>query len=116
VWGDGAAAGVVDVRLRGLYEQMYFGPDPDDACRFISGQFKAMVRDLDATANLMFRLGPMPGLKRLGSTRMISIGHASCSQLRTRFLRSAPRRVTDRGSLSLLIADWSTSSPTTTWR
>ena len=27
---------------------MYFGPDPDGAFRFISGQHAAMVRDLDA--------------------------------------------------------------------
>lgn len=40
----------VDVRLRGLTEPMYFGPDPDDACRFISGQFAGMVCDLDADA------------------------------------------------------------------
>jgi SAM-dependent methyltransferase len=41
------SAGFVDVRLRGLCEQMYFGPDPDDACRFVVGQFDSMVRDLD---------------------------------------------------------------------
>jgi hypothetical protein len=29
---------------------MYFGPDPDDAFQFISGQHAAMVRDLDADA------------------------------------------------------------------
>jgi hypothetical protein len=27
---------------------MYFGPEPDDACRFVSGQLAWMVRDLDA--------------------------------------------------------------------
>jgi SAM-dependent methyltransferase len=42
------SAGFVDVRVKGLREPMYFGPDPDDACRFISGQFAWMVRDLDA--------------------------------------------------------------------
>jgi SAM-dependent methyltransferase len=42
------SAGFVDVRLQGLSEPMYFGPDPDDACQFISGQLAWMVRDLDA--------------------------------------------------------------------
>lgn len=42
------AAGFVDVRVRGLTEPMYYGPDPDDAFRFISGNFAWMVRDLDA--------------------------------------------------------------------
>jgi SAM-dependent methyltransferase len=42
------SAGFVDVRLQGLSEPMYFGPDPDDACQFISGLFAWMVRDLDA--------------------------------------------------------------------
>ncbi|MGA9309100.1 MAG: methyltransferase domain-containing protein [Pseudonocardiaceae bacterium] len=42
------SAGFEDVQLRGLSEPMYFGPDPDDALRFISGQHAAMVRDLDA--------------------------------------------------------------------
>jgi SAM-dependent methyltransferase len=42
------SAGFVDVRLQGLSEPMYFGPDPDDACRFVSGQLAWMVRDLDA--------------------------------------------------------------------
>lgn len=41
-------AGFVDVRVRGLTEPMYYGPDPDDAFRFISGNFAWMVRDLDA--------------------------------------------------------------------
>ena len=42
------SAGFVDVRLQGLSEPMYFGPDPDDAFQFISGQFAWMVHDLDA--------------------------------------------------------------------
>jgi ubiquinone/menaquinone biosynthesis C-methylase UbiE len=42
------SAGFEDVALRGVSEPMYFGPDPDDALRFISGQHAAMVRDLDA--------------------------------------------------------------------
>lgn len=42
------SAGFADVRLQGLSEPMYFGPDPDDACRFVSGQLAWMVRDLDA--------------------------------------------------------------------
>jgi hypothetical protein len=45
-----ASAGFVDVRLQGLNEPMYFGPDPDDACRFISGQFAGMVQNLDGGA------------------------------------------------------------------
>ncbi|MFY9808240.1 MAG: class I SAM-dependent methyltransferase [Pseudonocardiaceae bacterium] len=44
------SAGFEDVALRGLSEPMYFGPDPEDAFRFISGQHAAMVRDLDADA------------------------------------------------------------------
>jgi SAM-dependent methyltransferase len=44
------SAGFVDVRVRGLNEQMYFGPDTDDAFQFISGQFGWMLRDLDADA------------------------------------------------------------------
>jgi SAM-dependent methyltransferase len=43
-----SSAGFVDVRLQGLSEPMYFGPDPGDACQFISGQFAWMMRDLDA--------------------------------------------------------------------
>jgi hypothetical protein len=31
-----------------MSEPMYFGPDPDEACRFVSGQLAWMVRDLDA--------------------------------------------------------------------
>ncbi|MDQ4010510.1 MAG: methyltransferase domain-containing protein [Actinomycetota bacterium] len=41
------SAGFSDVHLQGLSEAMYFGPDPDDAFRFISGQHAGMVRDLD---------------------------------------------------------------------
>jgi len=41
------SAGFVDVRLQGLSQPVYFGPDPDDACRFVSGQLAWMVRDLD---------------------------------------------------------------------
>lgn len=43
-----SSAGFADVRLRGLSEPMYFGPDADDACRFVSGQLAWLVRDLDA--------------------------------------------------------------------
>ncbi len=42
------SAGFEDVQLRGLSEPMYFGPDTDDAVRFVSGQHAGMVRDLDA--------------------------------------------------------------------
>lgn len=44
------AAGFADVRLRGLTEPMYAGPDAVDAARFISGQFAGMLRDLDPAA------------------------------------------------------------------
>jgi SAM-dependent methyltransferase len=42
------SAGFTDVRLRGLSEPMYFGPDPDDACRFVSTQFAGLLDELDA--------------------------------------------------------------------
>jgi SAM-dependent methyltransferase len=45
-----ASAGFVDVRLRRVAEPMYFGPDPDDACRFVSTQFAGLLNDLDADA------------------------------------------------------------------
>jgi SAM-dependent methyltransferase len=45
-----ASAGFADVRLRGLSEPMYFGPDPDDACRFVSTQFAGRLNDLEAAA------------------------------------------------------------------
>jgi len=45
-----ALAGFVDVRMQGLSEPMYFGRDPDDASRFISGQLAWLLRDLDADA------------------------------------------------------------------
>jgi SAM-dependent methyltransferase len=41
------AAGFADVRLRGLAEPMYFGPDVDDACRFVLGQFGWLTDELD---------------------------------------------------------------------
>lgn len=44
------SAGFTDVRLHGLSEPMYFGPDPDDACRFVSTQFAGLLEDLDANA------------------------------------------------------------------
>ncbi len=40
-------AGFCDVRVEGLTEPMYFGPDPDDAFRFVSAQHSGLVRDLD---------------------------------------------------------------------
>ena len=44
------SAGFTDVRLRGVSEPMYFGPDPDDACRFVSTQFAGRLDGLDANA------------------------------------------------------------------
>lgn len=43
-------AGFVDVRLRGLAEPMYFGTDPDDALRFVSGLQAGLLAPLDADA------------------------------------------------------------------
>lgn len=43
------SAGFADVQLTGLAEPMYIGPDPGDACRFVTGQFAGMLHDLDAT-------------------------------------------------------------------
>lgn len=43
-----SAAGFSDVRLTGLEEPMYYGPDPDDAFRFVSAQQAGRVGDLDA--------------------------------------------------------------------
>lgn len=43
-------AGFVDVTLHGLAEPMYFGADPDDAFRFVSGLQAGMVAPLDADA------------------------------------------------------------------
>lgn len=42
-----AGAGFVDVTLRGLAEPMYFGADPDDAFRFVSGLQGWMLDGLD---------------------------------------------------------------------
>jgi SAM-dependent methyltransferase len=42
-----SAAGFSDVHLEDLNEPMYFGSDPDDAFRFVSGQHAAMMRELD---------------------------------------------------------------------
>jgi SAM-dependent methyltransferase len=44
------SAGFTDVRLRGVSEPMYFGPDPDDACRFVSTQFAGLLDGLDANS------------------------------------------------------------------
>ncbi|WP_028938264.1 class I SAM-dependent methyltransferase [Pseudonocardia spinosispora] len=41
------SAGFDDIRLTDLRAPMYFGPDPDDACRFISGQLAFLLDDLD---------------------------------------------------------------------
>ena len=46
------SAGFTDVRLRGVSEAMYFGPDPDDACRFVSTQFAGRLDGLDANARV----------------------------------------------------------------
>lgn len=45
-----AGAGFVDVTVRGLAEPMYFGADPDDAFRFVSGLQSWMVASLDPDA------------------------------------------------------------------
>lgn len=52
------AGGFSDVRLQGLSEPMYFGPDPDDTFRFVSGLHAGMVRDLapDTTARALDNL------------------------------------------------------------
>jgi SAM-dependent methyltransferase len=42
------AAGYVDVRLHGLAEPMYFGPDAEDAFEFVSRQHAGLVKGLDA--------------------------------------------------------------------
>ncbi|MFD1524022.1 class I SAM-dependent methyltransferase [Pseudonocardia yunnanensis] len=44
------SAGFTDVRLRGVSEPMYFGPDLDDAYRFVSTQFGGRLDGLDADA------------------------------------------------------------------
>ncbi|CAO5234824.1 class I SAM-dependent methyltransferase [Frankia sp. AgKG'84/4] len=43
-------AGFCDVRVEGLTEPMYFGPDPDEAFQFVSAQHAGLVRDLDPDA------------------------------------------------------------------
>ncbi|WP_245976240.1 class I SAM-dependent methyltransferase [Amycolatopsis palatopharyngis] len=43
-----ASAGFADVRLNGLSEPMYFGPNIEDACEFVAGQFALSLDDLDA--------------------------------------------------------------------
>jgi ubiquinone/menaquinone biosynthesis C-methylase UbiE len=53
------SAGFTDVRLHGLSEPMYFGPDPDDACRFVSTQFAGLLDGLDANA----RAGALDALR-----------------------------------------------------
>jgi transposase InsO family protein len=40
-------AGFTDVTLDDLAEPMYFGSDPDDAARFISGLLADMLHELD---------------------------------------------------------------------
>jgi SAM-dependent methyltransferase len=42
------AGGFTDVHLQSLTGPMYFGSDPEDACRFVAGQQAGMLRDLDA--------------------------------------------------------------------
>lgn len=41
------SAGFADVRTRALSEPMRFGADPDDAARFVAGQFAWLLRGLD---------------------------------------------------------------------
>ncbi|MGH3900664.1 MAG: hypothetical protein ACRDTA_20940 [Pseudonocardiaceae bacterium] len=40
------SGGFSDVQLQSLSAPMYFGPDPDDAFRFVSAQHAGMVRNL----------------------------------------------------------------------
>jgi SAM-dependent methyltransferase len=42
------SAGFEDVRLTGLYEPMYYGPDVEDAVEFIISQFGGLTAELDA--------------------------------------------------------------------
>jgi SAM-dependent methyltransferase len=44
------SAGFTDVRLHGVGEPMYFGPDLDDAYRFVSTQFGGRLEGLDANS------------------------------------------------------------------
>jgi SAM-dependent methyltransferase len=43
-------AGFCGVQVEGLVEPMYFGPDPDDAFRFVSAQHAGLVRGLSPAA------------------------------------------------------------------
>lgn len=47
-----SASGFTDVGLAGLEEPMYFGPDPDDAHRFLSGQMRWILEGLDDTGKV----------------------------------------------------------------
>jgi SAM-dependent methyltransferase len=42
------SGGFTDVHLQSLTGPMYFGPDPEDACRFVAAQQAGTLRDLDA--------------------------------------------------------------------
>ncbi|HEX2300976.1 MAG TPA: SAM-dependent methyltransferase, partial [Pseudonocardiaceae bacterium] len=55
-----SSAGFDDVRVSGLAERMYFGPDPDDAHRLVSGLMHWMLDGLDDTA----RAGALDALHR----------------------------------------------------
>ena len=46
------AAGFTDVQLQGLSAPMYFGPDPDDAYRFVRGLTGWMLEGLDTLRSL----------------------------------------------------------------
>lgn len=54
-----AAAGLVDVELTGLHEQMWYGTDVDDAFAFVAGHHGWMLRDLDDAA----RAGALDALR-----------------------------------------------------
>ena len=44
------STGFYDVRVSGLEERTYFGSDPDDAYRFVSGLMQWMLDELDDAA------------------------------------------------------------------
>jgi SAM-dependent methyltransferase len=55
-----SSAGFIDVRMSGLEERTYFGADPDDAHRFVSGLIQWMLDGLDDAA----RTGALDALHR----------------------------------------------------
>jgi hypothetical protein len=47
--------GFLDVHVEDLREPMYFGPDPDDAARFVGGLLGWMLEGLDETGRARAR-------------------------------------------------------------